>query len=867
MRWQTRTLLATGLLLAFALRLHHLDAFSFWLDEGLTPLRSGYDLPTIWQNINIIQGYNSPDTHPPLYYTLIHFTRALLGDSDFAFRYPSLLWGMVLLPLIYQLGRKIGPTRLALCAFWLAVINPQQIWYAQEARMYTQLVTLMAASSYVLLQAHRPQAPIWRNLSLYLLMAGFAFYTHYTAAFLILGQGLLWLPLLWRARFGRLLIVATLFVGAIIATPFSTQIIGRLRAGPETDYHLVPPHIFFSDIVRGFSFGRTLPFDTPLWQGVALCVALLLLVGIWHARPHRPFLLIYLLSATLGLLLGSYLFKPMYLGAHHIMVGSPAFLLLLATALNRPKWSLILLAPLLFGTTVSLNNLYNNPTYAKEAYRTLVQYIEEQAAPDDLVLYNNAILLTLHHHYQTRSDLSVTAYPIYPHAANASTSAEIAQLTQQYNRIWFIPERPRDGRDDQGIVETALNQHAVPTQFKPFFGRFSVVHLQAYQTQNSSPNPVEIAKWPSLYGYHIQHLPRTIWLSLFWHRSSLTSSAPLIEIELRDAEGVVWSRQTAPAWQGTAPLAEADWVQQSYPLPVPHGLPFGQYSVWLKPEEERAESWLAIASADLLPSYAPYEEALAEWDSVQLLDIQFADEATYPGQPLPAIARWRVIAPLTAPIPYTIQSIGRSGRLLREDGGIVGGSQLAWQNWPVGAIVAQHLAFYPPPNAQPDLYQLSWTIEGETRQVGRYNVQAWPFVRDVPAHITPMPPNQFGNLAALRGYELTQSADDTLTVTLYWQALQTTNESLTLFLHLVQQADQPPLAQSNSLPAENRRPTEGWREGEIIVDRRLITLPTGDVQSYALYVGFYRPNDFSRLPVQSEGQAQPFDQLHLTNLP
>ena len=62
------------LLCAFGLRVHHLGRFSLWIDEGLTPLRASYNIGKIWANEIDIQESISKDTHPPLYYTVIHVT-------------------------------------------------------------------------------------------------------------------------------------------------------------------------------------------------------------------------------------------------------------------------------------------------------------------------------------------------------------------------------------------------------------------------------------------------------------------------------------------------------------------------------------------------------------------------------------------------------------------------------------------------------------------------------------------------------------------------------------------------------------------------------------------------------------------------
>ena len=65
------------ILLAFGLRLHNADFFSFWTDEGLTPLRASYPISEILSNRVIIQEGITNDTHPPFFFFFFHFTRQL----------------------------------------------------------------------------------------------------------------------------------------------------------------------------------------------------------------------------------------------------------------------------------------------------------------------------------------------------------------------------------------------------------------------------------------------------------------------------------------------------------------------------------------------------------------------------------------------------------------------------------------------------------------------------------------------------------------------------------------------------------------------------------------------------------------------
>ena len=409
------------ILLAFGLRLHNADFFSFWTDEGLTPLRASYPISEILSNRVIIQEGITNDTHPPFFFLIIHFTRQLFGETDFAYRFPASLFGVLLLPLLAQVGRRMRGMGLGLMAAGLAAINPLQIWYANEARMYTLAVLLVTAASYTLwrtIQKAQTQTlstkALIRPLLGYVLLAGLAFYTHYTAAFLIAGQGLFWLLILWRQGHKRLLGGMAL-LGLLIAAPLVPYTVPRFFSGYEANFYHVSPWIMLQDVVRFFALGRSVDFESTRIIVLNIGAFLLLLVGLWQARGQwrRPFLLIWLLAIVLGLMAGS-IFKPMYQGVRHIMLGSPAFLLLLGYGLvaladlARRKDSVVRLAwgaalavglvVVTIGPVWALDNYFNG-RFGKDDFRSLIQYVEARAGTNDVIVYNNAILLPLHNHY------------------------------------------------------------------------------------------------------------------------------------------------------------------------------------------------------------------------------------------------------------------------------------------------------------------------------------------------------------------------------------------------------------------------------------------------------------------------------------
>ena len=182
----TRQLLATlpavGLVsIAFALRIFRLEAQSLWYDEAISVYYSAKDLPDLFS-------YLTRDNHPPLYFVLLHYWMALMGRSEFAIRLLSLVAGVVEIPLLYVLGRRLLGTHnyAGALAALIAALSPWHVWYSQETRMYSLATALGLLSIYLLLRASTHNVPsIWVAYSL-ASVAGL--YTHYYVALLLLGQ-------------------------------------------------------------------------------------------------------------------------------------------------------------------------------------------------------------------------------------------------------------------------------------------------------------------------------------------------------------------------------------------------------------------------------------------------------------------------------------------------------------------------------------------------------------------------------------------------------------------------------------------------------------------------------------------------------
>jgi uncharacterized membrane protein len=140
-RRQAAWMLLLILLLAFGLRMYHLDFQSFWTDEGRSLTRASAPLGQI--------AAVTPVEHMPTYFVMLHGWIGLAGASDFSLRFFSVLPSVLAIALAYGFAVDLGSRRAGLVAALLLATGGFQVWYAQEARMYTWLLATSLLSTWL----------------------------------------------------------------------------------------------------------------------------------------------------------------------------------------------------------------------------------------------------------------------------------------------------------------------------------------------------------------------------------------------------------------------------------------------------------------------------------------------------------------------------------------------------------------------------------------------------------------------------------------------------------------------------------------------------------------------------------------------
>ena len=128
------------------LRVLLLSTKGLWLDETFSIWMASHDV------VDLLHWLVKIDQHPPLYYLLLHYWIAFNGDTPYAVRLLSVLFGAATIPLLYLIGKRLSGVVVGLVAAVLLAFSLFNIYFAQETRMYTLLTFNAAAAIYALVR-------------------------------------------------------------------------------------------------------------------------------------------------------------------------------------------------------------------------------------------------------------------------------------------------------------------------------------------------------------------------------------------------------------------------------------------------------------------------------------------------------------------------------------------------------------------------------------------------------------------------------------------------------------------------------------------------------------------------------------------
>ncbi len=878
--------------MAFAIRLFQLDTQSLWYDEGITWYLSQFSMPELIR-------WTAADIQPPFYYLIVWLSTHFFGDSEFALRFPSVIFGILAVPLMWRLGRLTMPSSAFLAA-WLTVFAPTLIYYSQEARMYTLLVCQSCFASYLVLKIaganNCPPSPYhfkgmnWSVVAYTIVMAS-ALYTHYFSVFLLIVHAIY----LCRRRSGWI-ILGSIF---LCFSPWLPVLFARFGDDPSYWTGSLKLNEIMLDVWISFTVGgkREMIFEADgQWLaaifGMVFVGCLVRFVqkqnllypcklrvcDSLRVNSNLLFLLAWLIIPIGLILLVAYQapkFNPRY-----TMLALPPFILIMAGGLvsfDKLPIKFVILTFITASWLFSLHNWFFVPEFSKDDFKHVAQFIRERSQPNETVLLSSGHFSPVWQYYfgdenwtplpqmETLDVNQVTNFDIIPEMERALTGKSGAWLVTWQDKVIdpngvvpflldVVGERPNDGGDFWGVglehwrfPETMIFPHDYPTDIRTDINFANMVNLRGVKQLKND-------------------------VALFWEARQLLEDDYLISLSIVDENNINWTEtrqvmRPANYLYPTMRWAVGEVVLGKQSLNWLAGTPPGDY--WLE------VGWLTSLGqgVDILDEHGSPQRRMAlvgplhvihpiegeivknsvpiKFDNITLVKSVFEKQTVEAGSKIIWDGVWQIEKEIaffqkTQFIDLTFTWQDSEGHIFQTDS-----PHSLYVNYPLGTFFRSRLKSTTPYQAKPGTVTLHANIDTETHAIGHLTLAPTERIFQPPTDFDIALNVNFAHQAMLLGADInpaTLELNQTMTITLYWQGIDRFEKDYTVFVHALDDEGYPIINADHAPP----RPTSNWLEGEIIADVVYLespsNLPVGD---YPIEVGLYNAADvnFSRLTV------------------
>ncbi len=445
-----------------ALRLIALGYKSFWIDEIASVAIARRAAPVFWHFLWHDEG------NMAAYYVLLrpwlHF-----GYSEAVVRLLSVLPGVLSIPVMYLLGRRLFGRDTGILAAALLALNPCAIAVSQEARAYSFVVLAVLLSTYVFVLFI--ERPTYKLACVYAVIAGLTCYFHYFGMLVPAAHAISLAARPRDKRPWKLLVLA-----AAILVVMAAPILWLIHAQDVGHISWVPS----PSLLELYHLGVFLAAYGGKAVGAILLVLELVLVGsffakvvqIWSDREGelqrwRCALVASTVVSPIVITLLASIVRPAF---YHrfLIICLPGWLLMIAVGAERIRsvsWRRFAIGAVCVLSLASTFVMYGRVT---EDWRGAMVYLIANSREDDRVLY-----------YQSVGEFAGESYrdwlpggnrsrptPVGVDLANGAWKNEIDHA----QRVWLV--RYRTNGNDPGLraIEQALMQRYQRGEERDFRG-------------------------------------------------------------------------------------------------------------------------------------------------------------------------------------------------------------------------------------------------------------------------------------------------------------------------------------------------------------------------------------------------------------
>jgi len=450
------------------LRVHNLGTQSIWLDEAASYYMShGNSVSGVWAN-------TIADRHPPLHFLILHFV-SIFSSSEFMLRFPSAVFGIFTIPVIYKIGESLFGKKEGLISAFILSISSIHIFYSQEARMYSQMVLFSIASLYFLYRAYKENKNwLWAG---FVVSASLGFYSFYYTIFVLIPEilfyGIIQLKDSFRSR--RIVIsdvknvrsfVFSMFVFLILVSPvlmpFISQSLSRISEvptwgmGQSSDFIIIilkqystytnTSYVFLLLFIIGFiaSIFNKSQREQAILLGLMFTIPFMASYVLAAKMPFSPryllFILpIYILSISRGITgIANFMYQIPSSGIDKSKTSRVALMLIITCLI-----ALLCLQP--------LSSYYSTPQ--KNDWRAVSNYFHDVTNPGDVIVSLPGYMVKpLKFYYDYNGTQS----------EGASSAENLERINSEYEnvRIWYVVTWDISAANPEGDALNWLGQNA-----------------------------------------------------------------------------------------------------------------------------------------------------------------------------------------------------------------------------------------------------------------------------------------------------------------------------------------------------------------------------------------------------------------------
>jgi 4-amino-4-deoxy-L-arabinose transferase-like glycosyltransferase len=701
-------LLLLVLLFGFAARIARLGDKNIWWDEGWT-------IGTTRLNFTDLTYRIAADVHPPLYFWNLYGWVALTGESEFATRFLSLIWGVLTIAIVYPLTQTFTSRQVALLATLLTAASRFHVWWSQEVRMYAFATFAVTLSLYLLTRVL--QKGNRRSWIVYTLGSIPVLYSFYVAGIALVAQNVfVLLTLRHRVSADRHFLcrwIASQLVIALAFTPWVMLALDKMQTwSTSTPFAF---GLFIQLYVTVLSVG--ISTNISQWLIPTSAIALVAVVGFvalwrdaladqrrwgWRGAVFLALPVVLLLAMVYLSSLNRGLFYSPRIEVRYLVLSAPLFYILVACGvaaawkqLRYAGWMLLLLIIALNGWLLAD---YHAARYVRDDYHTAMLVLSAYADPNDAVLLvsGNRYPLFLYYYEQTiPEERRPPVYLVPPRGTLAVTAdnvdTHLSPIATDHERLW-LASFERTIQDADNLTESWLDAR----YSRPLNVALGYNHLALYTHDGELPPVLNLAPQVEF------DLPlnggRLLGADLPTREFRPGDTAHL-GLYVEGGEG-----QFDVRWVGDDGLVMAvqpvnligDPAIHRYdvPLPIAYGPP-GRYRFLLADGTTLAQ--MVMQGTDSVP----HERVIQDPLSVQLGDsVDRVDSLGYDLKPRRAAAGdkltvtlyWQAASPVASSYTVFVQLVGpynpSTGNPLwgQHDGAPVAGT-FSTDRWPAGLIV------------------------------------------------------------------------------------------------------------------------------------------------------------------------------------